>query len=191
VTSVGLLLQRTEHFPSPAELKEPCDQYLSVLQMAKNERLAQSSFPPVRSKPPVPQCTCLLSRRRQRPAPKSYWISIEPFRTESGAHSPNCPFAIPAQQSITTGFRIRACRGALGYLIEASLEWSYRSVSPRILSRNILPWNSLVFRLIHYCINSPSSSHQLMEALLKLLRDKKCSVLDVDPHGRTIAHVCG
>jgi hypothetical protein len=200
MASVGLLLQRSGQRPTPRELKGPCDQYMNVWETIEKDRLSQSALLSHKSSLSFVKCTCVASARKKRLERKLYWIST--FWTESRAHSHDCPLSISSQRLVTVGLQIHACRGALGYLVEVSLEWSHRSLCPRVLARNIVSESSPAFHLVGLfgsaLLSGPRKSENelqstcsvMMKALLKLLRDKKSRVFDVTPYGWTLAHVC-
>jgi hypothetical protein len=111
---------------------------------------------------------------------------------------------MPSEDAANTGFRMRACFAALGYLIEANLEYSQRSLSPSIQFRNIVSYKHPSMQLIaalsgHMYKHTRDASCiemlwtgvvGIMRALMDMLRDGTANVHDVNDHGESVAHVC-
>jgi hypothetical protein len=206
ITTVGQLLQHARPLPTPSDLKAPCDQYMEALQIAGNMhpmKVSSSRWDGAvkHDKTTTLRCTCIKSGRQQTKELSQRWIFIS--WTEFLDHSHYCPLAFRSQHS--TSRQLRACWTALGYLVEASLEWSNKSLSPRIRCRNTVPYSSPAFRVIdafsvyirdlRLCDGEPAVRFQpaismVTEALLCLFRDGRASPFDTDMDGFTLVHVC-
>ncbi|KAF1960005.1 hypothetical protein CC80DRAFT_590342 [Byssothecium circinans] len=157
---------------------------------------------------PFPTCTCTKASHRCQTHSTRKWISA--FWREENVHPPPCALAMLAQKSTTAGLRLRLCRGTLGYLIEANCMWSTSSVSPTIIARNIVAYDSPAFALSrlfrsyiddklrpphltyekhdHVITELTDSVSLVVRALQRLLKERRASVRDINPSGENLAH---
>ncbi|KAF2690684.1 hypothetical protein K458DRAFT_61621 [Lentithecium fluviatile CBS 122367] len=198
VDRIGQAINHTQHLPPPKMLKDSCDAYketFQAVQGAPNAPRNSQLFPTKHSLSHL-VCSCPENARRRLPTSSQRWFST--FRVDESKHRPGCPFALPSQRTVILGVRMRACLGALRYLVEANLEWSNRSLSPRLLSRNIVsttqnPGFQLIATFFDLEFRGspelfPSAIITTMESLMTLFQEKRISAHDVNEIGDSVFH---
>jgi hypothetical protein len=200
--------EQTKAPPPPTLLLESCDTYMSTIQTIQGSGNEHAIYQSASSRNILSHmvCSCPKKVRRCLPPPSQRWFSA--FRINESKHLPGCLLAVPSQKSVIVGLRLRACWGALGYLVDANLEWSHRSLSPKIVSRNLIDGHSnpafflmrAFGRYVEQYVCGPKNSGEIpfehavtkvVESVGKLLRENRIGVLDVDSRGSSVLHVRG
>ena len=204
------IIPQTGRPPPPTILGDACDAYLATHQTVQ-ETIQKVHDEHTITRSPAGQnplsylvCSCPKKVRRRLPPPSPRWFSA--FRINESKHLPGCPFEIPSQKAVVVGLRLRACWGALGYLVDANLKWSNKSLSQQIVSRNIVDQHkNPAFRLMHAFKYSRNPYHvqdglaiqfqhavtKVVESLRNLLRENRVGVHDLNISGESILHVRG
>jgi len=205
------IIPQTGRPPPPTILGDACDAYLATHQTVQ-ETIQKVHDEHTFNRSPASQnllsylvCSCPKKVRRRLPPPSPHWFSA--FRINESKHLPGCPFELPSQKAVIVGLRLRACWGALGYLVDANLKWSNKSLSPKIASRNIVSHKNPAFflmrafrRYVEQYVCGPQNRVEIriqhavtvvVESVRNLLRENRIGVLDVDSNGTSILHVRG
>ncbi|CAI6339630.1 unnamed protein product [Periconia digitata] len=204
VSTVGQVLPRSHSsLPSPQELRNPCDQYMHIVRTTQEANNVADITRETQETKQMLKCTCTKALRRSGRTRQTSWLSV--YFAEQYDHPPPCRFSMPSQRKRIAGLRLKLCRGALGYLIEANFAWSKYSISLSLTARNIVSQSSPAFALldvfqstVSILMGNPqevSSANSIIgivektnQSLLQLLQKREASVQDVTEIHGTWAH---
>ncbi|ORY11272.1 hypothetical protein BCR34DRAFT_601535 [Clohesyomyces aquaticus] len=142
-------------------------------------------------------CSCSTPPQKLNCTPSRGTVSF--YWTERFKHAPSCPKFLPSQWIIHAGIRFAARFWRLGYLLEARLVWSTRSIAAHVECQRLVPNNAPAFRLVYMLLQmcaTPGNHLALGRALpltlcclIQLFKDKRASPNDVNTYGQTFFHI--